>query len=550
MYLKAKLTSRTLAPLAVAVLFAFCASHASSYAARAASLQSRANVTSKSPAVARGRKLPSPEKIVDAYLKAIGGRKRVSAIRDASYEWDARGADGASAGAARTHRRAPAASRTDLLLASGETNAAANGRTAWARGRDGVLRTLTDREAYAARLEALLDASRLADYKKQKVLARTSGAEEAGGETVYVVEFSTRTGARLRYSFGATTGLLLKVEDEARGVTLRPGDYRARAGAQILEPHRVELERRGEPLLVLILREARYNSGLADTLFEPPADSALDVPALLRDLERNQREVDRRVGDYTFTRKVTERKLNDRGEVTKETMRVHEVYPVAGWGWVTKLVSENGAALPPERAAKEERRVTEELQKAERELPKLEQRRERRRAEREAKKSKGGGESGDDDDDDDITITTFLRATELVAPRAERFRERDTVVFDFRPRPGFKAKGRAESIVSKLAGTVWVDPADRHVMRLEAHFAEGFKMGGGLVASIKPGSAFVFEQARMPDGVWLPRFSQVNLSAKVFLFAGFNLNETHEFSDYKRFSTKTDDGKLDAPKEQ
>jgi hypothetical protein len=371
----------------------------------------------------------------------------------------------------------------------------------------------------------------------------------------YVVEFSTRTGARLRYSFGATTKLLLKVSDEARGLTLRPGDYRVRDGAQILEPHRVGVERRGEPALVLTLREARYNAGLADALFEPPTDAALDVPALLRDLERNQKEVDRRVGDYTFTRKVTGRKLNDRGEVTKESVTAHEVYPVAGWGWVMKLVSENGAPLTPERAAKEEKRVTEELERAERELPKAERKRERRRAERaakrEARKSKTGGGSGggEETDDDDIGITTFLRATELVAPRSERFRDRDTVVFDFRPRANFKAKSRAESIVSKLAGTVWIDPADRQVMRLEAHFAEGFKMGGGLLASIKPGSAFVFEQARMPDGVWLPRFSQVNLSAKVFLFAGITVNQTHEFSDYKRFSTKTDDGRLDAPKE-
>ncbi|HEX5709513.1 MAG TPA: hypothetical protein VFX96_19610 [Pyrinomonadaceae bacterium] len=503
---------------------------------------------------ARPQKLPAPDKIVDAYLKAVGGKKRVAAIRDASYEWDVRGREGAETGKARTHTKSPAAARTDLLLASGETSAAANGRTAWARGSDGVLRTLTDREAYAARLRALLDAGRLADYKRQKVLARTAGTEEVVGETAYVVEFSTRAGARLRYSFGATTRLILKIEDEASGLVLRPGEYRARGDAQILEPHRVEVEQRGADALVLTLREARYNAGLADALFEPPANVALDVPALLRDLERNQREVDRRVDDYTFTRKVTERKLNDRGEVTKETVTVHEVYPVAGWGWVMKLVSENGAPLAPERAAKEEKRVTEELEKAVRELPKLEQKRERQKAERaakrEARQRKAGGAASDDEgDEDNIGITTFLRATELVAPRAERFRDRDTVVFDFRPRAGFKARSRAESIVSKLAGTVWIDPADRQVMRLEAHFAEGFKVGGGLLASIKPGSAFVFEQARMPDGVWLPRFSQVNLSAKVFLFAGLTVNETREYSDYKRFSTKTDDGKLDAPKE-
>jgi hypothetical protein len=75
-------------------------------------------------------------------------------------------------------------------------------------------------------------------------------------------------------------------------------------------------------------------------------------------------------------------------------------------------------------------------------------------------------------------------------------------------------------------------------------------MGGGLVASVRPGSSFVFEQTRLEDGVWLPRFSQVNASAKVFLFAGLTLNETHEFGDYKRFTTKSGDALLDAPKEK
>jgi hypothetical protein len=97
---------------------------------------------------------------------------------------------------------------------------------------------------------------------------------------------------------------------------------------------------------------------------------------------------------------------------------------------------------------------------------------------------------------------------------------------------------------------VWVDPVDRQVMRLAARLVEGFKIGGGLMASIKPGSAFAFEQTRLPDGVWLPRFSQVNASARVLLFAGVTYNQTQEFGDYKRFETKTDEGQLDAPGEK
>ncbi|HVF45294.1 MAG TPA: hypothetical protein VM936_19865 [Pyrinomonadaceae bacterium] len=498
-------------------------------------------------------KLPSPERVVADYVKAVGGRKRLAAVRDATYEWSVLRA-GAPAGTARTQLKTTGALRDDLLLNDGETDSAANARTAWARTPDGNLRTLTDSEAFAARLRATLEPAWFSDYKKQKVLARTVAREDVNGEPAYLLEFSTRAGARLRYWFGATSRVVLQMSDDARRTRVRFADWRARQGSPLLlEPHRVEIEREGEPVLTLTLAAAGYNTGLPDSLFEPPGDATLDIPALLRDLSKNQEEDDQRINDYTFTQKVTEREVDDKGRVKKEKVSVYEVYPIAEYGWVQKLVAENGAPLPPERAAKEERRVAEELEKAEREAPKLKQKREQKRAERRAKRraksadrSDGSGEEGDDD----VEISTFLRACEFFSPRRERFRDRDVIVFDFRPRAGFKPKNTGETIVSKLSGVIWVDPAERHVMRLEARLVDSFKMGGGLVASIKPGSAFIFEQTRLPEGVWLPRFSQVNASARVFLFAGMSINQTREFGDFKRFSTKSGEDKLDAPKEK
>ncbi|HEX8355352.1 MAG TPA: hypothetical protein VF611_20770, partial [Pyrinomonadaceae bacterium] len=500
------------------------------------------------PSRAQTQKLPAPDKIVGDYLKAVGGKKRVAALRDATYEWAARRGDGGE-GTARTRLRTAGALRTDLLLPGGGWDAAANARTAWVRTRDGHLRTLTDREALAARLQAQLESAWFADYKKQKVLARTVARGEVAGEPAYAVEFATRAGARLRYWFGATSRLLLQSEDEARGLRVRFADWRARPGSPLLlEPHRLEIERAGEAALALTLTSASYNAGLAESLFEPPADSTLDIPALLRDLSKNQDETDRRVNDYTFTQKTTERELDDKGRLKKEKVEVYEVYPIADYGWVRKLVAENGAALPPERASKEERRVAEELEKAEREAPKLKVKRERERAERRAKQKAKAAEAGEDEEDVDVGIATFLRACEFVSPRRERLRDRDVIVFDFRPRAGFKPSNRGESLVSKLSGVIWVDPSERQVMRLEGRLVGAFKVGGGLLASVKEGSAFIFEQTRLDEGVWLPRYSQVNASARVMLFAGMSINETHEFSDYKRFSTKSGEDKLDSPK--
>ena len=162
------------------------------------------------------------------------------------------------------------------------------------------------------------------------------------------------------------------------------------------------------------------------------------------------------------------------------------------------------------------------------------------RQRRQADKEKGG--------DDDVDISSFLRVCEFVSPRHERFQDRDAVVFDFRPRPGFKSSNRQEDLISKLIGVVWIDPVDKQVMRLEARLAEGFKMAGGLLVNLRPGAAFVMEQKRMLEGIWLPRMAQINLSVKVLLFGGGDYNHTIEWSDYKHFSGDVGGYKLDAPK--
>jgi hypothetical protein len=506
------------------------------------------------PALARQatRKLPSPEKVVGEYLKAVGGKKRLASVRDAVYEWTVTTAEGESR--ARTLLKAPASVRSELTAGGVEVTTTANPRMAW-RSAPGVpVETLTGGEAYAAKLQAVLGAGHLVDFKKMKVLARTVGVEEVGGEPAYVVEFSTREGARERFWFGVKSRLLLKTSD-AGGDAFVYSDYRSVEG--VLVPHRSVHEKEGKAGATRLLAGVRFNTGLADALFEPPSDASLDLKALLRELARNQDEVDKRINDYTFTRKVTEREVSDRGEVKKEKVSVYEVYPVQGWGWVTKLVGENGQPLTPERAAKEEKRAGEELEKAVREGPKRlrewEQKRERERAKRVERRRKEAGTktaaAGDEEEDEDVDIATFLRVSELVSPRRENFRGRDTIVFDFRPRPGFRPTNRGESIASKLSGVVWVDPADRQVVRLEARLVESFKIGGGLMASVKPGSAFAFEQTRLAEGVWLPRLSQINVSARIMLFAGLSINRNEEFSDYKRFDANTDDGKIDAPKQ-
>jgi hypothetical protein len=501
---------------------------------------------------ARARKLPSPDKIVNDYLKAAGGAKRQSAILDATYEWSVRqGTAETPEGTARTYTKFPTSTRTDIIFEQNETSAAANTRAAWLQRRPGgELRTLTNTEGNVAKLLSALDASRLVNYKKQDVLARTIELAEGGNniERAYVVEFSRRNGAWLRYWFGVDSKLPLQVADDSRELTIRYKDYR-RTQNGLLEPHRIEIVGRESPTLTLILKSARYNTGLDDALFEPPSDASLNIAELLRAVARNQAQVDRRVSDYTFTRKETQREFDSKGLVKTEKVTVHEVYPVAGGGSVLKLISEDGVPLSTAQLEREEKRVVEEMAKLERENAKRKEKRERERAERARKRKDAGASADGATEEENVGIAVFLRACEFISPRRERFQDREVIVFDFRPRPNFKPSTRSEAMVSKLAGVAWVDPVDKHVMRLEARLAESYKVGGGLLVSVRPGSAVVIEQTRLADGVWLPRYSQINAAAKLFLFAGFHIDATHEYSNYKRFSTGVGDAQVDAPPE-
>lgn len=489
-------------------------------------------------------KLPAAEKVVDGYLKAIGGKKRVATLRDATYEWEIRLKE-RTMGIAKTQTRTPSSVRTEMSFGNGQVVSAATPRSAWTYGLDGKLHTLTDAEAAAARLQAALDASHLLDIKKSNVLARVVSYKTVEGSPVFVVEFSLRSGARLRYLFSPTTKLLVGIEDDARKTTTRFDDYRAEGN--ILEPHRVSLNSGGGDLTFLLQR-VTYNTGIADASFDPPrAAESLDVVALLREVSRNQDELEKRFTEYSFIQKETSREINSKGEVKKETLKVYEVFPIANREPVMQLIAEDSVPLSGERATKEQKRVEEEFAKAERNKEKDAQRVQKFRDERERKKAKARAKAKEGDDDD-VDISQFFKVHEFVSPRRERFRDRDAVVFDFRPRPGFKPSNRQEDLISKLVGVAWIDPADKQVMRLEARLAEGFKMGGGLLVNLRPGAAFVMEQTRMTEGVWLPRLAQINLSVKVLLFGGGDFNQTIEWSNYKHFSGEVGDYKLDAPK--
>jgi hypothetical protein len=242
-----------------------------------------------------------------------------------------------------------------------------------------------------------------------------------------------------------------------------------------------------------------------------------DVATLFRDVLRHQKEVDDIRKNYIFKESVREEELDGNSNVKKTTIEEREIFYI-GRHRVTRLLSKDGKELSAQEKEKEQKNVDKQVADSKK---------------REAKREEGK------QDDDEITVERFLKIAKLSNERREMRNGHEAIVFDFSGDPDVKTHGMAEGAVKKLSGTVWIDEDKRQVMRMEARFDDSFKVGGGLLASLQKGSNFAFEQALVNGEVWLPTYAEAAVGARVLLFKNLHEHQVAQYSDYRKFRTKT-----------
>lgn len=260
---------------------------------------------------------------------------------------------------------------------------------------------------------------------------------------------------------------------------------------------------------------------------QPQAEAAPlpDMPILFKQVLDNQNQLEEARNDYTYTRTESDVEIDGNGDAHEDPVRTYEVFSVHGRR-VEKLVARSGQPLTRDEARKGEERTLKLIR---------EHRKKASEPEHEAKRSRAENEKGDDD----LTVSDVLRVCQFVNARREPFRGREVLAYDFEPRPGAKPRGRVESWIHKLRGSVWIDEQAKRILRLEARVNDPLKLGGGLVLSVRRGSSLVFEQALVKDEIWLPSYAEVKLSARFLLLKGYNIHQTQRFSDYKKFAVET-----------
>jgi hypothetical protein len=479
--------------------------------------------------LAASTRAQDPDKIVNDCIKAEGGSKALSRIQKLSMEGTFTNSADGKEGTYTLDTRLPNRYYSELVSGGSTLIEAYNGKSAWHQAPNGDAATLIGLEGAQLEAAGQYYNTRLLNLKKNKVGVAFVGHAQVKGKDALQLELTTPTGLKREVFFDPQTHLIVEEAATIGGVDEQVfyPDYRPVDGVKL--PQRLEL-RRGSQTYDIKITRAELNGTVGERIFDFPKKSQVQLPdlkTLFKEIDDNQKAIDKMKENYAGTRNEEETEYDKTGKITKRELKEYTFFYFKG-DEVSTLVKKDGKPLSQEQQKKE----NESTQKRIEELQKKD-------AKKEAKEEKAKEQGKEEKDDEEVGIETFLRASQFVNPRRERFRGQDVLVFDFEPNPDFKPHKMGEKVIHQLAGVVWIDEKARDVARLEAYFTGDFRIAGGVVANLQKGTSFVFEQAYINNEVWLPTYEEAHVGVRVLLVKGFKVNAVTRYSDYKKFNVES-----------
>ena len=257
------------------------------------------------------------------------------------------------------------------------------------------------------------------------------------------------------------------------------------------------------------------------------------------------------LSDYTFVVESVKRE-KDKKEKVKEERITYEVFiPTLKSGMRTKgvliVTSRNQIPVPPDELEKERMKAAERIEKEEKKIESATPATPEARStpvtgmmplgsyaqtgiNRSALGVRRAGAT--------LAVRTFLKNCDLTLARREKIDGRETLIFNFTPRPD-AAFTENEKYVAQLKGEIWIDAQDRIVTRL---------MGWPASTPAEQSPAVYFEMMKLPaHGIWLPHVARINGADYPKLFDGIKTDSTSTYSNHIRFSSEVKDAKVGPP---
>jgi hypothetical protein len=129
--------------------------------------------------------------------------------------------------------------------------------------------------------------------------------------------------------------------------------------------------------------------------------------------------------------------------------------------------------------------------------------------------------------EDVVSVLTFS------LDRRERAQGRDLIVVRFAPRPDAEPQTRQGRIVRAFTGTLWVDEAEREVVR-----AEDLSYGFGVVARLSKGATVHVTRDRVDEDTWMPTSIRITGDGRAMLLRRLTIRHTIDWFDYRRVAER------------
>lgn len=109
--------------------------------------------------------------------------------------------------------------------------------------------------------------------------------------------------------------------------------------------------------------------------------------------------------------------------------------------------------------------------------------------------------------------------------------------FDFRPDPDFSPKDRETQMYRGMEGSVWIEPVQERIVRIEGVLVKDVSFGWGIVGHLYKGGIYEIAQTQLSPGKWRITRLDVDLKGKMFLFNSFRFQRKETDSRFQPVSS-------------
>lgn len=251
----------------------------------------------------------------------------------------------------------------------------------------------------------------------------------------------------------------------------------------------------------------------------PAVLAAQDAREIVRKSIEHDQKNQEIVRNYTYLERQLERQFDGSGKVKQQTLRTFDVTPQEGSPY-RRLVARNDQPLSADEQQREEEKLQHSIEERRHETKEQRERRiadweRRRRRQREP-------------------LREVVDAFNFRIAGEEALNGGQAWVIDATPRPGYKPKSTAGSVLPKMKARFWIDKDDYQWIKMEADTLDTVTFGAFLIRIAK-GAHIMMEQTRVNNEVWLPKRIALEGSARLFLVKGLHTQLDYTYSEYRKF---------------